>query len=69
MAERRSIQVPCPTCGQRTAFGPDNPWRPFCSERCRGIDLGAWASESYRVAAQADPGDEERGDTSSTAGG
>ena len=30
-------------------MGPDNKWRPFCSERCRIIDLGAWASESYRV--------------------
>ena len=30
-------------------FGPDNKWRPFCSERCRMIDLGQWASESYRV--------------------
>jgi endogenous inhibitor of DNA gyrase (YacG/DUF329 family) len=30
-------------------FAPSNPWRPFCSERCRGADLGAWASESYRV--------------------
>jgi len=30
-------------------FSPENPWRPFCSERCKLIDLGAWASESYRV--------------------
>jgi hypothetical protein len=30
-------------------FGPENRWRPFCSERCRSLDLGAWASESYRV--------------------
>jgi uncharacterized protein len=27
-----------------------NRWRPFCSERCRSVDLGAWASEQYRVA-------------------
>jgi uncharacterized protein len=26
-----------------------NRWRPFCSERCSSIDLGAWASEAYRV--------------------
>jgi hypothetical protein len=32
-------------------FAPQNPWRPFCSERCRGVDLGAWADERYRVAA------------------
>jgi endogenous inhibitor of DNA gyrase (YacG/DUF329 family) len=30
-------------------FAPENPWRPFCSERCRIIDLGNWAAESYRV--------------------
>jgi hypothetical protein len=42
--------VACPHCGASTQFSPANPWRPFCSERCRLIDLGAWASESYRVA-------------------
>jgi hypothetical protein len=31
------------------AWGPDSPHRPFCSERCRLIDLGAWADEEYRV--------------------
>jgi hypothetical protein len=30
-------------------FEPFNPYRPFCCERCRLIDLGAWAEESYRV--------------------
>lgn len=30
-------------------FVPENRWRPFCSERCRVIDLGNWASEAYRV--------------------
>ena len=41
--------VACPTCGAPAAFAPSNPSRPFCSERCKLIDLGAWASESYRV--------------------
>jgi endogenous inhibitor of DNA gyrase (YacG/DUF329 family) len=50
-------QVRCPTCGGKSVYGPDNPWRPFCSERCRSIDLGAWASESYRVPAKPDPDD------------
>lgn len=50
--------VRCPTCGQQAVFAPENRWRPFCSERCRGVDLGAWASERYRVgAAQPDPDD------------
>ena len=43
-------QVPCPRCGRRTAYAPENKWRPFCSERCKMIDLGAWAAEDYRIA-------------------
>ena len=45
----RKRSVRCPGCGRDTEFSPANPWRPFCSERCRGVDLGAWANESYRV--------------------
>jgi endogenous inhibitor of DNA gyrase (YacG/DUF329 family) len=41
--------VPCPTCGKPTAYAASNRWRPFCCERCRSIDLGAWASEAYRI--------------------
>lgn len=41
--------VPCPHCGQPAPFEPANRWRPFCSARCRELDLGAWASEGYRV--------------------
>ena len=41
--------VACPACGKATLFAPANPWRPFCSERCRLSDLGAWASEKYRI--------------------
>jgi len=54
-------QVRCPGCGGRSLYAPDNPWRPFCSERCRNADLGAWASESYRVVARPDPDDEVSG--------
>lgn len=49
--------VNCPTCGSEVIWGPQSPQRPFCSERCRKIDLGAWASDSYRVPAEA-PADE-----------
>jgi endogenous inhibitor of DNA gyrase (YacG/DUF329 family) len=56
--QKPSLQVRCPGCGGRSLYAPANPWRPFCSERCRNADLGAWASESYRVAARADPDDE-----------
>ncbi len=44
-------RVPCPTCRRPALFSPDNPSRPFCSERCRGVDLGAWANQAYRVEA------------------
>ena len=43
--------VRCPTCGGDSVYAPDNAFRPFCSERCRNVDLGAWASEGYRMAA------------------
>ena len=33
-------------------FGPQNKWRPFCSERCKTLDLGDWAAERYRVATE-----------------
>ncbi len=50
-------KVRCPQCGGESLWSGSNPWRPFCSERCKMIDLGAWASESYRVPVQetADP--------------
>lgn len=41
--------VNCPQCGQTTPFSPENPYRPFCSERCKMIDLGHWAAEDYKV--------------------
>lgn len=36
--------VNCPNCGKSAKWTPKNPFRPFCSERCKLIDLGAWAS-------------------------
>ncbi len=41
--------VRCPQCGKMTEWRTENRFRPFCSERCKQLDLGAWASESYRV--------------------
>ena len=51
----RTRRVRCPACGQPAVYGPENPARPFCSSRCRSLDLGAWASESYRVPAPPPP--------------
>ena len=45
---------PCPRCGEPSQW-EDNPYRPFCSERCKLIDLGAWASESYSIPVESMP--------------
>lgn len=42
-------KVNCPQCGAAIAWDPGNPSRPFCSERCKLIDLGQWATEAYRI--------------------
>ncbi len=42
-------QVPCPICGTKSLYIPENEFRPFCSKRCRLIDLGAWANEEYSI--------------------
>lgn len=54
--------VACPRCGGDSVFAPANPYRPFCSQRCRMHDLGAWASESFRMPAEAPPDDQAFGD-------
>ena len=41
--------VPCPACRKPAVFAPTNRWRPFCSERCKTGDLGAWASNAYVI--------------------
>jgi hypothetical protein len=41
--------VKCPRCGKPVPWTRESRYRPFCSERCKMIDLGAWASEAYRV--------------------
>lgn len=55
--------VACPQCGAAVPWDTASRWRPFCSERCKLIDLGAWAAERYRVPAveplEEDPADRE----------
>jgi endogenous inhibitor of DNA gyrase (YacG/DUF329 family) len=45
--------VACPHCGKAVEWNDSARWRPFCSERCRLIDLGEWISESHRIAGEA----------------
>lgn len=59
-AEARTVT--CPTCGGKSLYAPANAFRPFCCERCKNMDLGAWASESFRVPTEAPPEDLIYGD-------
>jgi endogenous inhibitor of DNA gyrase (YacG/DUF329 family) len=45
--------VACPTCQRPVEWSDASPWRPFCSERCKLLDLGAWMSEQRAI-----PGEE-----------
>ena len=49
----KNITVQCPTCKKPVSWGPQSPARPFCSDRCRLIDLGEWANEEKAI-----PGEE-----------
>lgn len=48
----KKTDITCPHCGKKGTWKKDNPARPFCSARCKLIDLGAWADEKHRI-----PGD------------
>lgn len=50
--------VKCPHCGKETTF-EGNEFRPFCSERCKLIDFGAWADEEYSLPAETSTPSEE----------
>lgn len=50
--------VKCPTCGRKTEY-TGNEFRPFCSERCKLIDFGAWADEEFALPAQTESLSEE----------
>jgi endogenous inhibitor of DNA gyrase (YacG/DUF329 family) len=47
--DRTARIVTCPTCGGGVKWTSGNEFRPFCSERCKLMDLGAWASEQHRI--------------------
>jgi endogenous inhibitor of DNA gyrase (YacG/DUF329 family) len=57
----KNLTVKCPSCGALVEWSSENAFRPFCSQRCKQIDLGAWASESYRVPVSAPADTEEKG--------
>ena len=45
------MKIICPICKRATTW-EENPSRPFCSERCKLIDLGKWVSEEYKIAGE-----------------
>lgn len=45
-------KVKCPSCGKETEYDTENEFRPFCSERCKLLDFGAWADEEYALPTQ-----------------
>lgn len=44
-----SPQITCPLCGKQDTWQPENAFKPFCSKRCKLIDLGEWASETRKI--------------------
>ncbi len=42
------MKIKCPHCGNVTTW-EDNKYRPYCSERCKLYDLGAWADEKFKI--------------------
>ena len=51
--------VSCPRCGAQVEWSPASRYRPFCSERCKMIDLGAWATEKFRIPDTGKPEDDD----------
>jgi uncharacterized protein len=50
MNELENLKLNCPTCKKIVLWNDTFPYRPFCSDRCRLIDLGEWASENHKIA-------------------
>jgi len=45
----KTLSIPCPTCKTEVLMTPASPERPFCSRRCKLIDLGEWANENHKI--------------------
>ncbi|MDB4042036.1 DNA gyrase inhibitor YacG [Methylophilaceae bacterium] len=51
------MKLLCPTCKKNIEYDLNNSFRPFCCEKCRLIDLGAWASEEYKISGNENKGE------------
>ena len=52
MTDKHSTEVNCPTCSKSVLWSKQNEFRPFCSERCKLIDFGEWATEKHSIAGE-----------------
>ena len=57
-------RVRCPTCKREVAWTAESAWRPFCSERCKLIDLGAWAAGERSIPGESADGADSSPDAS-----
>ena len=55
------LTVECPNCKKSVEWIPSNKHRPFCSDRCKLIDLGEWAAERRSISVDLEYADNERG--------
>lgn len=55
MSTSKIRTVPCPICKEPSEWSPANEYRPFCSRRCKLIDLGQWATDKYCIPGQEPP--------------
>jgi endogenous inhibitor of DNA gyrase (YacG/DUF329 family) len=53
----KPLRTACPTCKREIEWSAANPWRPFCSERCKLVDLGAWLAEKHAIPGEPVPAD------------
>jgi len=59
-AKIKKVNITCPRCGEKNTWTQENSARPFCSARCKLIDLGAWADESHRISGESVAQEEEQ---------
>ncbi len=59
MSSKKPLTVKCPTCGKKLYWNELEKFKPFCSERCKLIDLGEWAMESHRIPGESELGESE----------
>lgn len=57
------MRITCPICKNETTW-EENPWKPFCSERCKMIDLGKWVLEEYKIQGERAEGKDEESNNS-----